>query len=298
MARDPIDDCPDPARFWPRLGPAVAGSYALDAGILLLFAWAGAIAPWVAGAYLGVGLTLCAGFHLAIRSGVTRRGDDPLLVLPQLAAAALVQVTFIVLAPPVAMYFVGLLFVVFGFASLRMRLRDALLAWLAVSIAVSVAIALLPGALHLPDDGYVQRLLVGFSILLALGRSMLLGIYGSWIRMRYVRRYVALLASTATSERRDAAVARTLHEDLGQELAGVALALAAHETQLRRAGAVGAGDVAVAVAQLRAAVEKTRRLAVSLDAAPAPPVIERTLAESLQPVGPRAALPARQRLGD
>lgn len=282
MAADPIDDCPDPARYWSRLGPAIAVSYSLDALILLLFAWAGAIPPWVSLAYLAAGLTLCAAFSVAIRGAASRRGDDPLLVLPQLAAAALLQLTFIVLAPPVAMYFVGLLFVVFGFASLRMRLRDALFAWLAVSIAVSVAIALLPGALHLPDEGYAQRLLVGLSILLALGRSMLLGMYGSWIRARLGRRFAALRASNATSVRRDAAVAQTLHEDLGQELAGVALALAAHETQLRRAGADGAADVALAVAQLRAAVEKTRRLAVSLDASePIPAAAEADLAKTL-----------------
>ena len=80
----------------------------------------------------------------------------------------------------------------------------------------------------------------------------------------------AVQTSTASHAQRDAAVAQTLHEDLGQELAGVALALAAHETQLRRAGVAGAADVATAIAQLRSAVEKTRRLAESLDGVPPP----------------------------
>jgi signal transduction histidine kinase len=264
----PLEPVADPVRLSRRFAVAIGISYSLDGLVLLAFAWTGAVPYWVAPAYVVAGLACAGGFHAAIARGRTSGYADPVLALPQLAAAALVQLTFIVLAPPVAMYFIGVLFVLFGFASLRMRLREALAAWAGVSIAVAVAIALLPGALDLPNGGPAQRLLVGVSILLALGRSMLLGVYGSWIRVRLGRRYAAALATShETHARQDAIVARTLHEDVGQDLAGIALALAAHETRLRRAGVDAAEDVAIAVAQLRGAVEKTRHLAVSLEAA-------------------------------
>jgi signal transduction histidine kinase len=265
--------------MWRLMLASIAGSFVVDGLVLALFAWAGAIAAWIPLAYVGAGLASCATFHAAITRGATMRFEDPLATLGQLAVAALIEVAFIVLAPPVALYFVAVLFVLFGFASLRLRFGEAIVAWAAVSIAVSVAIALLPGALDIPTGTALERLLVVVSILLTLGRCMLLGVFGSRLRARIGDRYRAYRASSESAGRQSAAVAQALHEDLGQDLAGIAMTLSAQENRLRREGHEAADALAQAGTQLRIAVNKTRRLALSLRAEPEHGRIAATAAE-------------------
>lgn len=262
----PLGAACEPERLAQTLLKAIAASYALDGVLLAAFAWAGVIGAWVPVTYVVVGLACCVAFHAALTSGFAARCADRSLALPQLAVAACVQVCFIVLAPAVALYFVGVLFIVFAFAALRLRLRDAVLAWAGVSVAVTVAIALLPEALDIPHESLLERILVCASILLALARCTLLGVYGHRLRLRLGDQYAAARRFLETSDRRAASVARDLHEDLGQDLAGIALALAAHATRLQRDGGRNAEGLADAVLNLRATIEKTRALAEVLGA--------------------------------
>lgn len=251
----------EPERFARSMLTAIAGSYLLDGLLLGAFVWAGVVAAWVPLAYVAAGLACCAGFRWALTRGFTTRCGDRTLTMPQLAAAAIVQLSFIVLAPAVALYFVGVMFIVFAFAALRLPLRDAVTAWIGVSVAITVAIALLPQALDIPHETLVERVLVCVSILLALGRCILLGAYGRRLRLRIGSQYAAAQQFLETRDRRAADVARELHEDLGQDLAGIALALTAHATRLQREGRPGADGLAESVMQLRVAIEKTRTLA-------------------------------------
>ena len=72
-------------------------------------------------------------FYGLIVSGFSARFADTNLTLAQLGLAVLVQLMWIVLVPVAAMYHVTILFVIFGFASLRLRPIEAFGAWAGAS---------------------------------------------------------------------------------------------------------------------------------------------------------------------
>lgn len=267
----PYEPIREPRRLWARMLRLIAASYLLDTALLALFVLAGALPAWVPPAYGAVGLACCSAFHALIRSGATERCADSNLTLAQLAAAASVQLAFMVLAPPGTLYFVSVLFIIFGFASLRLRPAEAAVALAVVAVALAAILARVPQALSIPHDNVLDRVLVGVAILLTLTRCTMLGLYGSHLRLLLGRRYAEARISLAVSAQRNVEVAAALHDDLGQQLAGTALLLAACTTRLRREGHPAAPEVATAAEHLRAAIHKTRALAQSAhDAAPMP----------------------------
>jgi hypothetical protein len=147
------------------------------------------------------------------------------MTLLQLAAAALIQLVFMIVAPPVALYFVTVLFIIFGFASLRLRPREALVAWSAVALALAVIVVRVPGTLTVPHEDVFQRALVAVIILLTLARCTLLGLYGRQLWVLLAQRYAQAKDSLEAGERFGVSVAASLQEDLGQDLTGVSLLL-------------------------------------------------------------------------
>jgi signal transduction histidine kinase len=252
---------PNPRLLFMGMLRAIAASIAVDTSLLALFVAAGVAARWLPIAYALVGFGICAAFYALIASGWSARFRDSSLAIYQLATMALMQLVFMVLAPTVALYFVAVLFVAFGFGSLRLRFIEAAIACTLVSVALGIVTALIPLTLEVPHATLLQRVLVGLSIALTLARCTMLGLYGSHRRVLLSRRHAAVKASLQSSESHQASVAEALHDDLGQELAGMSLLLSACATRLRREQRSGA-EIDDIAAQLRAAVEKTRVLAV------------------------------------
>jgi signal transduction histidine kinase len=254
----------DGGRLWRRMLGLIGASYAVDTLFLALFACARALPLRTALAYGATGLAACGVFYALIAGGRTRRAEDPNLTVAQLAVAVLIQLVFMVLAPRVALYFVSVLFVIFGFASLRLRPREGLLAWCAVAIPLALILARVPQSLDLPRATPLARALVGASILLALGRATMLGLYSTHLRILVGRRLEQTRSSLRTIAHKRGALASSLHEGLGQELAGVSLLLGACAATLRRDGHPSAVEVTAAAEHLSAAIGRTRVLAESV----------------------------------
>src|SRR5262245_24701476 len=76
-------------------------SYVIDAGILLLYAYAGTIPLLVAPAYAVAGLALMALAILISELGINERFRDHYLVAPQSAANMMIMLVFTYVAPQV-----------------------------------------------------------------------------------------------------------------------------------------------------------------------------------------------------
>jgi hypothetical protein len=201
-------------RVWKRTMALIAGSYLLDVAILALLAAAGVIPGAVVGGYGLVGFSTTLAFYLAIASGWSERFADSSLAFPQLVVAVAVQLAFIVVAPPAAMYFVSVLFVVFGFGALRMRPRHVVVSLAVVSLALVALFTAVPGALSLPTQTAASRALVVFAIVTTLVRCSLLGLYSSQLRALLAHRYAAARQEIAARRHR-AGADRDLADPLG-----------------------------------------------------------------------------------
>lgn len=268
MGETTFEPIRQPRRLWLRMLYLIGASYLLDTVLLGLFSMSGALAGWVPLAYAAAGFAWCAVFYALLASGLSERFIDGNLTVAKLVSGAALQLAFIVLAPAAALYFVCVLFVVFAFASLRLPLRQALIVWGGVALALAVILARTPAAFHLIHDTPLQRVLVGVSIVSTLARCTLLGLYNTFLRTQLARLHAHDRVSLDETARRGLDMAAALHEDLGQELAGVALLLSASAGRLERDGHPGAPQVSEAVAHLRAAIVKTRVLAAEARAVP------------------------------
>jgi diguanylate cyclase (GGDEF)-like protein len=163
-------------------------SYAIDAMLLGLFAWAGTIPFTVAVAYFVTGVTVCSGFFLLIGSGFSERFRDGNLTLTQMAAAVAVQIAFIIYAPDLAFVFLNVLFVICTVSSLRLTLAHSAAAWGMIAAATALVLGILPERLDLPRSTPSETVLVWLSYMLAIARTTYVGIYGSNLRLNLLQR--------------------------------------------------------------------------------------------------------------
>jgi diguanylate cyclase len=164
---------------------AIGISYLVDTLLYGLFAVAGTIEPWVVAAYGAAGLGHVVLFSLIHWYGDVESREDPQLVAWQMGYAVLAQIMGMAIAPQLSAVFIATVSIVFAFGSLRIELRTAILSWLVAFIGIS-AVMVGPGHASLgvvsPSRFEVVLLCVSFA-LIAL-RTMLLGYYGSAMRMR------------------------------------------------------------------------------------------------------------------
>jgi diguanylate cyclase len=164
---------------------AIGISYLIDSIIYGLFALAGTIDGWVVGVYAAAGLGHVVLFSLVHWFGDVERREDPQLVAWQMGYAVLAQILGMALAPQLAPVFIGTISIVFAFGSLRIELRTALLSWLIAFIGVTVVLALsVHRSIGLVNPSRFEVVLLCLSFALIALRTMLLGYYGSAMRMR------------------------------------------------------------------------------------------------------------------
>lgn len=164
---------------------AIGVSYLIDSIMYGLFALAGTIDGWIAGAYCAAGLSHVALFSLIHWYGDVERRADPQLVSWQMGYAVLVQILGMTLAPQLAPVFIGTMSIVFAFGGLRMELRTALLSWFVSFVGIGVVLAFpLHRSLGIVDPSRIEVVLLCASFALIALRTTLLGYYGSAMRMR------------------------------------------------------------------------------------------------------------------
>ena len=102
----------------------VGASYAVDAAVLLLYAWAGSIPAAIGPAFGICGLTSVGCFIAMSEAGINDRFKDHYFVVQQSMVSLAILLVFAWLAPEVGILFLCTLFVVFSFSALRSTPRQ------------------------------------------------------------------------------------------------------------------------------------------------------------------------------
>jgi diguanylate cyclase (GGDEF)-like protein len=184
---------------------AIGLSYLVDTLLYGLFAFAGTIEPWVVGAYAALGLG-----HVLIFSAVhwflnveSRR--DAQLVGWQMGYAVVAQIVGMAMAPQLSAVFIGTTSIIFAFGSLRIVLRTALLTWGLAFAGIGIVLVMpRHAALGIVDPSRAEVVLLCVSFALIALRTMLLGYYGSAMRMRLYEANWALGRAKQDAEQRAA----------------------------------------------------------------------------------------------
>lgn len=172
---------------WRLLGQ-ISASLGIDLVLLCLFVAAGTIGPAVVGWYALVTGTMTGVFYLLLRGHWSRRLRDPALTRPQLLCASAVELGFALYCPPLAFYFLNLLFLTFAFAALRLNLRQMLSSFIVITLGGMWVRLQLGHALHLPDRTLAEQILVWLSHASTLLRCCVIGWYGNRLRQQLQQR--------------------------------------------------------------------------------------------------------------
>jgi diguanylate cyclase (GGDEF)-like protein len=157
----------------------IGGSYLIDAGVLLLFAYAGTIPFMIGPAYAACGLVLVTLFLVTSEFGLNDRFSDHYLVAPQATACMLSALAFTYVAPEVGATFLCTLFIVFSFSSLRSTPRQTMMIWTAMTIGLAGLFLLTDKPISMPHGNYLERFGTMLALVLSIGRCMFLGIFSS-----------------------------------------------------------------------------------------------------------------------
>jgi len=160
----------------------VAGSYLLDAAILYAYHLAGTTALFVPVGYALCGLTASAIFLVLSETGLSERSSDHYHTIWSSAWAAAIQLGFLTLAPEVGFVFLTTLFIIFGFASLRMNSRQAAITWAIAMFGLAFFLLWTDKVPMIPATTRFERIVLMFLIGLSLARCVFLGLYGSTLR--------------------------------------------------------------------------------------------------------------------
>ena len=160
----------------------IAGCFAIDAGILLLYAQAGTIPATIVLPFAACGAALVALFLILSEFGVNDRFSDHYLVAPQATAFMLVALAFTYLAPEVGGMFLCTLFVVFSFSSLRSTPRQTMVIWTLMTIGLAGLFLFTDKPISMPHGSYLERLATMLAVVMSIGRCMFLGIFSSSLK--------------------------------------------------------------------------------------------------------------------
>lgn len=139
-----------------------------QSALMMLFAVAGTIPAWVAIVFVAVSLALTTSFYLFTRYGLNQKLDDRGMLMPQLIGNACVQVTFLILAPNLAVLFLLALFVTMGYGAIQFSPRQFMASWLVYGGVTGVSIWLIRDQFSYPGISTAEVGLVWLWFFLAL----------------------------------------------------------------------------------------------------------------------------------
>lgn len=184
---------------WPWLG-LVYASYCVDAAILTLYAMLGVTSFAVAAAYITAATALTAVFLVLSEKSFATKGDDPFQTLWQLLANGALNITFAEAVPELSFQFWCILFIVYGFAALRMTTREALLSLALVGLSLVFFFILDDRPIGIPSATISERTVSALFLLLTLARCTALGLYANKLRESLYRRGKQLKAAVQRIE--------------------------------------------------------------------------------------------------
>ena len=175
----------------------IAVSYLIDGVVLALFHLAGTISWVPVVAYTGTGLAISLITGWLIGSGWTQRFKDPGIVIGQTIPAQLLQLGAMFLFPEIGFMFALLLFIVYSTLTMRLEVRQALIAWGLISVGSAIVLGLGGQALRIPDSTLAEQLISMAFFALTLWRCVWLGAYNTGMTVVLKKRGAELAALTA-----------------------------------------------------------------------------------------------------
>jgi diguanylate cyclase len=167
-------------------------SYSLGDIVLWIYAYAGTIPITIPVTFLLCGIGLTGLFAALSEFGVSDRFEDHFLTTPQTASNIVMQLGFLLAAPEIGYMFLSVIFVIFGFASLRMTSLEAIILWALTGGAVAAIFLLLKTPIALPIATTAEWLAAAFSFFVTIGQCAYVGLFGSTMRKTLHQRTVEL----------------------------------------------------------------------------------------------------------
>lgn len=176
------------------------GSYLFDALVLALFASAGRV-PFSAPVGYAVGGTaitlLFVSLHL---SGFGEDRNDPALAIEQMLAGIGLQMAATYVAPSMAIYFMGLLFLIFAFGISRLNWVQALTIWLLSCTALGLVLNQNDFKALVPMGSTMQGVLAWIAFSSILLRGIGVSIYANLARHRTFAHNLRLAQEAASAK--------------------------------------------------------------------------------------------------
>lgn len=167
-------------------------SYALGDIILWVYAYAGTIPIIIPAMFFICGMGLTGLFAVLSEISLGDRFEDHFLTTPQAAANIIMQLGFLLAAPEIGFLFLTVVFVIFGFAALRMTSREAVILWGITGVGVTGIFYCLKAPIAVPMATTPEWLAAACSFLLTIGQCAYLGYFGNSMRKRLHQRTVEL----------------------------------------------------------------------------------------------------------
>ena len=118
------------------------------------------------------------------------RARNPHLTEWQMLSGIAIQLTAMFFAPLVKAYFLGVIFVIFSFGTLRITIKSALFMWLLTCVAAGTVLIEFPSILSVATvnpASMQDAVVVGFGFSFLLLRSLLLSYYSTHLRVRMMQ---------------------------------------------------------------------------------------------------------------
>ncbi|MFZ2159938.1 MAG: GGDEF domain-containing protein [Bradyrhizobium sp.] len=179
---------------------AQAVSYSLGGLVLLIYSYAGTVPIIIPSSYFLCGLTLTGVFAVLSEAHFNDRFEDHYLTISQIACNVALQLGFLMLAPEIGYAFLSVLFLIFGFGSLRMTSRQAAIAWTLTALGLAPIFLFTNVPIGMPVSTPMERLAAMLAFVLTIGQCAFVGLYGSSMRMMLYKRGVELKAANKRIE--------------------------------------------------------------------------------------------------
>jgi diguanylate cyclase (GGDEF)-like protein len=151
-----------------RMARLLIVNMAAESAMLGLFALAGTIPVWIAGAFFVTSTGSALAFFLYFKSGKNLHLRDKGALVPQLTVIAALQLAFLLLAPHLSILFMLVLLVSSGFTLMEFTPRQFTIGWLIYAVVTAAALILVGDRFGYPGVSSVEIGLLWLFFVLAL----------------------------------------------------------------------------------------------------------------------------------
>jgi diguanylate cyclase (GGDEF)-like protein len=169
-----------------------AASYAVGEVIVLIYAYAGTVSFAIPSMFFLGGGGLTALFAVLSEMKFGDRFDDHFLTGVQAVTNIMMQLAFLLAAPEIGFLFLTVVFVIFGFAALRMTSREATVLWAFTGFGVATIFFFLKVPIALPMRTTPEWFAGALSFVATLGQCAYIGFFGNSMRRTLHRRTIEL----------------------------------------------------------------------------------------------------------